>query len=361
MSGTQLSQPASGGSRAPAPRFAVDERSAALATAAALRVLHVIPGERGGVSMIFAKRQVVSLARVGAVVEAIYLSSRTDPRVIAHDALRIRRVARSFRPDLIHAHYGTVTALLCACVTPVPLVITFRGSDLNPAGLAGPARSAVARLLSQCAALRAARIICVSANLKDRLWWRAQRVSVIPTGVDLRTFQPRPQHQVRRELGWPVEDRVVVFNVANDPRNKRLDLAQAAFDRARAIRPDLRLHLIDGNEPAPRMPLLLNAADCLLVTSDYEGSPNIVKEALACDLPVVSVDVGDVAERLAGVTPSRVVDRSESAIAEAIVEVIGLERRCNGADTVRDLDQERIAERILAVYRDALHLTAATA
>ena len=173
---------------------------------------------------------------------------------------------------------------------------------------------------------------------------------------DLRTFQPRPRDEVRRELGWPLEERVVLFNVSYNPLTKRLDLAQAAFAQARAMHADLRLYVIRGTEPVSRMPLLLNAADCLLVTSDHEGSPNIVKEALACDLPVVSVDVGDVAERLAGVTPSRVVERREGAIAEALVGVVGLGRRCNGVAAVRHLSEQCIAQRILAVYQEAVHL-----
>ena len=320
----------------------------------ALRVLHVIPGDASGSSMIFAKRQVVSLARAGAKVETCFVSSRTDLRVVAQEGRRIRRLARSFQPDVIHAHYGTVTALLCACVSPVPLVITFRGSDLNPVADDGAVRGTVGRLMSQCAALRAAAIICVSPGLRDRIWWRPGRVSVIPNGVDLSVFRPRPQDEARSELGWPVNDRVVLFNVGNNPRTKRLDLAQAAFALARASQADLRLQLIDGNEPPSRMPVLLNAADCLLVTSDHEGSPDIVKEALACNLPVVSVDVGDVAERLAGVTPSRVVDRSEHAISRALIEVGALRRRCNGVAAIQDLSAERIAERILAVYRQAL-------
>lgn len=321
-----------------------------------LRVLHVIPGDPRGGLMIFAKRQVASLARAGVMGDTVYLSSRTNPLVVARDGSRIRRLARSLRPDVIHAHYGTVTAMLCACVSPVPVVVTFRGTDLNPVADPGPTRAAIARFLSQCAALRAARIICVSPGLKDRLWWRAAEVAVIPDGVDLDIFHPRPRDDARRELGWPIGDPVVVFNVGNNPRTKRLDLAQAAFARARALRADLRLHLIDGNQPSDRIPLLLCAADCLLVTSDHEGSPNIVKEALACNLPVVSVDVGDVAERLVGVTPSRVVERSEDAIAQALTEVVEFRDRCNGADAVRHLSLERIAERVLAVYYEAMGL-----
>jgi putative colanic acid biosynthesis glycosyltransferase WcaI len=320
------------------------------------RVLHVIPGDPHGGRMIFAKRQVASLARAGVINETVYLASRGDPRALARDWLRIRRLVRGFRPDLIHAHYGTVTAMLCASVTLTPLVITYRGSDLNPdsRGMGPRVRGAIARLLSQTAALRAARIVCMSTALRGHLWWRAARVAVIPDGIDLAIFQPRPRDMVRRELGWPLEEQVVVFNVGNDPGTKRLDLAQAAFARARATRGDLRLELIDGNQPPTRIPLLLSASDCLLVTSDYEGSPNIVKEALACNLPVVSVSVGDVAERLAGVTPSRLVERSEAALADALLQVIALGRRCNGLPAVQGLSLDRTAERILTVYREVI-------
>jgi glycosyltransferase involved in cell wall biosynthesis len=317
------------------------------------RVLHVIPGNADGGSMIFAKRQVTSLERAGVAVETFFLSSRTDPRTLARAGLLIRQLARRFQAQVIHAHYGTVTALLCACVAPVPLVITFRGDDLNPTDPAS-ARAALARVLSQCAALRAARLICVSARLKEQLWWGAERVAVIPSGVDLCVFHPRSRDAARRELGWSSEDPVVVFNVGNNPPRKRLDLARAAFARARAARHDLRLHLIDGNEPPARIPFVLAAADCLLVTSDHEGSPNIVKEALACDLPVVSVDVGDVAERLAGVTPSRVVGPHEDALAAALLEIVALGKRCNGVAAVQDLSDECIARRVLAVYQEVI-------
>jgi teichuronic acid biosynthesis glycosyltransferase TuaC len=330
------------------------ETSPRRAPAPALRVLHVIPTRPDGRSMIFAKRQIAALSQAGVAGQSVFTSSRTDPRVVARDGLLIRRLVRSFRPHVIHAHYGTVTAMLCACVSRVPVVITFRGSDLNPVHVHGRARAVIARLLSQCAALRAARVICVSEGLKQRLWWRAADVAVIPDGVDLELFYPRPRDAARRELGWPEDDRVVLFQIGGNPRVKRLDLAEAAFALARAVRPDLRLHLIGVDEPPARMPLLLNAADCVLLTSDYEGSPNIVKEALACDVPVVSVDVGDVAERLAGVAPSRLVDRSERAIAEALVELAGARVRSNGAAAVRNLSQDRTAQRVLAVYHEAM-------
>jgi glycosyltransferase involved in cell wall biosynthesis len=97
----------------------------------------------------------------------------------------------------------------------------------------------------------------------------------------------------------------------------------------------------------------LNAADLLLLTSEHEGMPNSVKEALACNLPVVSTDVGDVARYLADVTPSAVHDDDE-ALAEAVVEILSSGERSNGRSQVEDIRLERTVERLKGVYEDAM-------
>ena len=99
------------------------------------------------------------------------------------------------------------------------------------------------------------------------------------------------------------------------------------------------------------MPLLMNAADCLLLTSTTEGSPNAVKEALACDLPVVSTPVGDVRTLLDGVSPSAVAEPNPEALGSAIVECTRDRRRSDGRDRTAWLDERAIAQRILDVYR----------
>jgi glycosyltransferase involved in cell wall biosynthesis len=108
--------------------------------------------------------------------------------------------------------------------------------------------------------------------------------------------------------------------------------------------------ILDGDIDPDAIPLYLNSADCLLITSDSEGSPYIVKEALSCDLPIVSVDVGDVSERIEGVTPSRIVRRDTEALAAAIVEMMSLGSRSNGHLAMRDLSEENVAERVRSIY-----------
>jgi teichuronic acid biosynthesis glycosyltransferase TuaC len=229
------------------------------------------------------------------------------------------------------------------------VVATFRGSDLNPCRSVSRTRSFAGRLLSQLAALAASEVICVSERLRRRLWWRP--VHIIPSGVDTSLFSPRARDEARAELGWPIDERVVLFNAGGDPETKRLDLARKATDLARHLLDGIRLEVLDGNAPPSRIPTYLNAADCVLVTSRFEGSPNIVKEALACNLPVVSVDVGDVRQRLQGISPSVIAAADPDAIARGLVQILSAPERSNGLAGVGEISSATTARRTVDVYR----------
>jgi glycosyltransferase involved in cell wall biosynthesis len=98
----------------------------------------------------------------------------------------------------------------------------------------------------------------------------------------------------------------------------------------------------------------MSAADVLLLPSFHEGSPNVVKEALASGLPVVAAPVGDCAERLAGVVPGGVVAREPEAFSAAVEAVLRAGTRSNGREKVAPLELSAVARRILAVYELAL-------
>jgi teichuronic acid biosynthesis glycosyltransferase TuaC len=103
--------------------------------------------------------------------------------------------------------------------------------------------------------------------------------------------------------------------------------------------------------PPEQIPTLLSAADCLLLTSSVEGSPNVVKEALACNLPVVSTDVGDVSKLLSDVRPSAVCPPDASELARALLECVDPPQRSNGRAMTAALDEDEIAARLLSIYR----------
>jgi teichuronic acid biosynthesis glycosyltransferase TuaC len=321
-----------------------------ISSGGALRILFVVPSRRGGCVMSFAYDEIESLVATGIESGIFVLETRLSMGRLWSQCRDLRSRVREFRPDLVHVHFGTLVAFLTAMVCAVPFVVTFRGSDLNPSWRDGVVRNLIQKMLSHVTAFRAAEIICVSEQLKSRLWWCAKKVSVIPSGVNIDRFQPTPQSVARKHVGWPLDGRVVIFNAGFSPGLKRLDLAEKSVELLRGRGSSVRLEVLRGKVPHEAMPHYMNAADCLLLTSDFEGSPTVIKEALACGLPIVSVDVGDVRERLEGVTPSQIVGRDPAEIARALESVLSSGVRSNGPSLVAELSDKKIAWKIRSVY-----------
>jgi len=320
-----------------------------------LNVLAVIPGVNSdSIGMVFARRQMCAIEGLGFNVHRFFFSTRTALSGIVSEFRRLKAEIRLFNPDVIYCHYGTITAFITVCATSRPVVIAFRGSDLNPVPSVSSLRVFVGHTLSQLSALRATRIVCVSRGLMDRLLWSKDKVTLIPTGVDTSLFKPIPISRARECLGWAGDDIVVLFNAGREPRVKRIDLAEQAIVQARELLPKLKLFVLDGDIDPVDVPLYHNAADALLVTSDFEGSPTIVQEAIACGLPVVSVDVGDVTERLREVAPSRIVPRDSAAIASALVQILTLRQRSNGPEVAgRELAYSVLLPQVVKVLCNA--------
>jgi len=163
-----------------------------------------------------------------------------------------------------------------------------------------------------------------------------------------------PMGDARRALGLPSDRRFVLFPADPALTVKRFDLAKAAVDLATRHGPNIELLSVHGR-PHREMVLWLNAADVLLITSFAEGSPVVVKEANACNLPVVSVSVGDLPDQLRHVQPSAVVAPRPEDLAEAVSRILRMDRRSNGRDGLREVDSRTIAERHVAFYRTVLN------
>lgn len=324
-----------------------------------LRILAVIPGsatDHG--SMVFAKRQAAALEALGGRVQTFFITSRTNPLSIIQEWLRLRREIKAFKPDVIHCHYGTMTAFIAICATKRPIVITYRGSDLNPVPSGKYLRTLFSHILSQISAIRARRIICVSQGLAGRLLWCQAKANVIPTGVDNKVFKPMPQTEARSRLGMG-NDPVVLFNAGRFPKVKRIDLAEMAVAEVKKYLPNVKFIVLRGDTLPETIPLYHNAADVLLVTSDFEGSPTIVQEAVACGLPVVSVDVGDVPERLRSVVPSKIVSRDSVLLGAALLEIISLKQRSNGPEiAAMEFANTMVVSQVFKVLQSAVSATA---
>ncbi|HEU4799734.1 MAG TPA: glycosyltransferase family 4 protein [Gemmatimonadales bacterium] len=301
----------------------------------------------------FVAAQVDSLRAAGLELEVLVIRGDRNPATYLTSIARVRQRARAMRADIVHAHYGL--AGWTASWQPRPMVVSFCGTDLlgapAPSG-ATTVKSRMAMALSQLAAAHADTIICKSENLRQALREPRdrERALVIPNGVDLRHFSPGDQAAARRRLGLREGAPLVLFPYSAQSSNKRVALARTAVEIVQATLPDASLAEVSG-VPHNRMPDYYRAADCLILTSRSEGSPNAVKEAIACALPVVSVDVGDVRRWLDPVPGCEIVEDDPAALAGAIVAVLEQRRRIDASAVLPHLDQAAIARRLLEVYQ----------
>ena len=255
---------------------------------------------------------------------------------------------------VIHAHFGHA-ALVARLQFSVPLVITYHGSDLL--GICGAdgrytLKGKLASSLNRALSLTAKGVIVVARHLGERL--PRQDWHLIPLGVDLERFAVLDKGEARNQLGWAQEPFIVLFAALNTSTPvKRFPLAKAALQLLQT-KVHAELKVAEGIPPE-MMPIYMNAADALLLTSAHEGSPTVVKEALACDLPVVATDVGDVRERLEGVTLSSVCEADPAALAAALEQIAAAKpRRSNGRKKIEHLSEPFVAERVADVYRSVL-------
>jgi glycosyltransferase involved in cell wall biosynthesis len=319
-----------------------------------IKILAVIPGGDDKSSMIFSYRQMKSLKALAIDVDIFILKSRTSLKILLFDIIAFRKKIAIFKPDIIHAQYGTMTSFFCALTNNKPLLITFRGSDLNPISGKNVFLVWIKHLLSQLSTFRARCIICVSQEMKERLWWASDKADVIPTGVDSSIFKPSDMKIARERLGLSLTDKIVIFNVGKSPLSKRLDLAQDAVEFVNVQYQQIYFIKLQGDIKPSEMPYYYNAADCLLLTSDNEGSPTVVQEALSCNCPVVSVEVGDVKDRLAGVWPSKIVKRDSAEIGKGIIEILKIGKRSNGRNFIQNMSLKKQRGQLVSIYRRCL-------
>jgi glycosyltransferase involved in cell wall biosynthesis len=195
--------------------------------------------------------------------------------------------------------------------------------------------------------------ITKSAEMHEMLPRAAQpRNAVVPNGVDRALFHEVAREDARRDLRWPFDELVVLFAARRCVLRKRFDVAEEACALLAARGLDVRLRVCEGR-PQHEVATWMNASDVLLLPSLAEGSPNVVKEALACNLPVVASDVGDVQELLRGVQPSAVlpVDAGPAEYADALASILATApMRSNGRMQTAHLEADIVAERVEAIY-----------
>jgi glycosyltransferase involved in cell wall biosynthesis len=300
----------------------------------------------------FIVQQAEFLQNAGVNLEVFSFRGGKRPDRYAIAWKEVQKKITTGKYDLVHAQWGQ--SGLLALPKRIPLVVTFRGDDLE--GIIGkngrPTRQGeLLKKVSRLVARSADQVILVSESLAHALPRRTYHV--IPSGLDLQLFCPAPQAEARQKLGLYANRRYILFaGAAGNPR-KRFPLAQQAVE---LLQREMDVELLVAQAVLhEQIPDFLNASDVLLLTSLHEGSPNVVKEALACNLPVVSTNVGDVRQRIQDIPGcALLVDDHPQAIAASLRDVLKRGERINGRPTVSDLDENLLTQQVLHIYRLAL-------
>ena len=285
----------------------------------------------------FITDQVEALQKAGVVCEYFTVEGKGVKGYLRNYSPMMHKI-REYQPDIIHAHYG-LSGLLANLQRKVPVVTTYHGSDIN--------NPKVRQISKVAMKLSAWNIFVSKKNIK--LARVKKKFSLIPCGVDTDIFRPIERKPVREKLDLRESDHIVLFAGAFDNPVKNPELAKEAVDKV----PDARLMEMKGYSRV-QVAELMNAVDVCLMTSHTEGSPQFIKEAMACNCPIVSVNVGDVKEVLEGVNGCLITEKSAINVALKIQEVLIKNERTNGYEKIKNSGYEAtvVAERIKNVYKN---------
>ncbi|GAB7020453.1 glycosyltransferase family 4 protein [Halostagnicola bangensis] len=251
---------------------------------------------------------------------------------------KILSAIRSTDFDLVHANYGLTVPFALAQPTR-PVVLTLWGTDLM-------SDQKWLRSISQHGARRSDAVVAPSRAMAKRLETPHE---LIPFGVDTDIFRPISQIKARRRVGWDTDKPVVLFPYDTERSVKDFERARTL---AKQTETDLQLRAINGVDH-DEMPYYMNASDALLVTSKRESGPMVVKEASACNLPVVSTDVGFVRETVDGVSNCFVSDDDDDLV-NGLSTIARKRGRSDGREVIDGLSLESMGETLVSLYRQLL-------
>lgn len=287
----------------------------------------------------FVIEQMAALRNAGAMVETYGIVGKGFFGYL-RNIIGIRRKVQDYHPDLIHAHYG-LSGLCANLQRQIPVITTYHGSDIHSGGWVHMLSGITMRLSSYN--------IFVSRKLKDLAGYNRANVSIVSCGVSLDDMSIIERDVAKKQLRC--ERRFVLFAGAYNNEVKNALLAKKAMLQIT----DVDLVELSGYS-RQEVNLLMNAADCLLVTSHREGSPQVIKEAMACGTPIVSVDVGDVKEVFGDTEGCYIAERTPEDIAEKIEMALAFKGKTNGQQRIIDLglSNDLIANKLIEVYHKVL-------
>lgn len=310
-----------------------------------IRTLFVCSGNKGNISP-FILDQKEALEAKGVIVEIFAVKGKGITGYLnSLKALQLRLKNENY--DFIHAHYG-LSGLLACLQLRVPVVLTLHGSDVNDPKV---------RVFSKAAAFLARKVIVVSVKMRSKLKSNYNAVEIIPCGVDMQQFRYIEKEEARKKLEssgkfrFKPSKHYILFSSSFDIEVKNPQLAKEAVA---ILGNDYELIELKGYS-REEVALLLNAVDVALMTSRAEGSPQFIKEAMACNCPVVSTNVGDVKEIINHARGCFICEPDAIDVADKIRKATKF-RQTKGRERMpSEYSKENVTEQIVKSYKEVAH------
>jgi len=305
-----------------------------------MKVLFISSGNsKQGIS-ILVKNQGETLEKQGVKVDYFTIKGKGLKGYLRHIPI-LRQYLKDNKYDIIHAHYS-LTSYVAALAGARPLVVSLMGSDVQ--------KNVPGRLILKLFHLFSrAEIIVKSQGMKEKLGLK--RCRVIPNGVDMEKLSARNKTEAMKAVGFQPGKKHVLFLAHPARPEKNAALARQAV--ALLPREAVQLDIVH-DAPYDRIPDYLYAADVVLLTSFWEGSPNVIKEAMACNCPIVSTGVGDVAEVTAQCDGCYTTSFDPADVAQKLNLALDFGKPTDGRERIGHLDSNRIAGEIIALYKKVL-------
>ncbi len=253
----------------------------------------------------------------------------------------LRRFLKKQEFDIIHAHYS-LSGMVASLAGAKPMVVSLMGSDVK-------ASLFLKYIIRVFSLLFWKQIIVKSKDMQEDSGLK--KAHIIPNGVDFNKFRPTQKLECLQETGWDFNKQHILF-AANPKRpEKNFKLAKEAFTIIKKDTVQLKT-LVDI--PNEKMPHYFNAADVILLTSLWEGSPNVIKEAIACNCKIVAVDVGDIKELISNIQGCYITNFDANEIANKLLLSLNSEQKTTGRDTIKHLDSVTIANRLIKIYKSTI-------
>lgn len=256
---------------------------------------------------------------------------------------KIRKHLKQNKYDIVHAHYS-LSAFAASLAGAKPLVVSLMGSDLK-------------------ANKRFKYIIWVFY----KLYWKATIVKsldmslgfgfvpleIIPNGVNLKRFRPLEKKKCQVQLNWDTSKIHVLFPSNPNRKEKNYKLLKEALKKIENN--DIKIKVLT-NVPNIDVPVYMNAANIVVLLSLWEGSPNAIKEAMACNIPIVSTNVGDVKEVLGKTEGCYITNFAPEDVLDKIKKALEFNKKTTGRNRIKELclDSEATADKIIEIYKKVL-------